>query len=152
MMQHVVTPLNEHLEQIVQALLAKLEHARAAGGPLEDVLNIVCGDRTRTDKVRPPSLWVFPGIDNITPCGGQTNEHRIEYIVVGIVMSKDPVAGRAAANDLAGRAYGVLMADKTLGGTVHALRPTGFQQSYGEWSAEVFAAAAVFEAVVRRRE
>lgn len=151
-MQTVDTPLYQHLEEIAQAVLAKLEAARVEGQALADVVNIVRGDRARTDKVRTPALWVFPGPDNIEAAGGQTNDHKIEYIVVALVSDKDPEAGHAAANDLAGRAYTVLLADKTLGGTVHGLRPVRFEQSYGEWSAQVFAAAAVFNAIVRRRE
>ncbi|NPV70291.1 MAG: hypothetical protein HPY55_06555 [Firmicutes bacterium] len=152
-MQTVETPLDQHLEQIIQAILDRLEAARQAGGALSDVLHIVRGDRVRTSKVRPPSLWVFPSPDNIESAGGTTNVHKIEYIIVALVSNTDPEEGQKAANNLAARAYTVLLEDRLLGNTVHDFKPARFDQSYGDQLSEnTFAAAAVFNAIVRRRE
>lgn len=152
-MEHVETPFSEHLESIIQALLNTLEAAKEPGLTLQDVVNIVRGDRVTTGKIRTPALWIFPGPDLIEPAGGRTNDHKLEYIIVAITAGKDPEAGLRSANDLAARAYGVLIADRTLSGTVHDLRPVRFEQSYnGDWAAEIYTAAAVLNAVVRRRE
>lgn len=152
-MYTVEKPLDEHLGEILGAVEAILNDARAAGQRLEDVLAINRGDRVISSQLTPPALWIFPGPDVIEPSGGQATIHRFEIIIVGVVAGLEPAEGFAAASNLAARAYGELLRDKTWRSTVHEVKPVRFDPATERFqSKQLYAASAVLNGIVRRRE
>jgi len=153
-MRTVESSLAEHAEQIITAALGLLEAQRAApDGTIQDVKNIIRGDRTTTGKLPPPALWVFPGPDMIQTAGGHSSIHNFEVIVAAVVQHQDPAEGHKEATNLAARAYDILLSDKTWNNTVHTVIPVRFDPSYEKaQSANLYWAAAVVNGVVRRRD
>lgn len=149
-MNTVETSLAQHFDEIVTAVEALLEDARA--GTLSDVTNINRGDRALVNEIEPPVLWIFPGGDTIDQSGGQATVHNIEIVIVAVVGGVDPRAGFAAASNLAARAYDVLLSDRTWRNTVHDVIPVRFDPATERFrSKALYAAAAVFSGRVRRR-
>jgi hypothetical protein len=152
-MKTVETSLASHVSQILQAVVDILEGELAEGKDLEEVNAVIRGDRARTGRVKPPVLWVFPGIDTIETSGGQANIHSFEVIVAALVESIDPDKGHAGATDLAARAYDILMADRTWNNTVHDVKPVRFDPSFERAKGpNIYWAAAVLQGRVRRRD
>lgn len=146
-------PLHEHYEAILTAVETLLAAAAQPAGLLSDITGTLRGDRAQISKIKPPCLWIFPGPDIITPAGGQANIHNVEVIVVAMVQSVNPEVGPKQASDLAGRAYTILMQDRTWGGTVHAVQAKMFEPSNDRFkSTQIYAAAAALVGQVRRRE
>ena len=150
-MRTVQTPLDQHFAQIMDAAEQLLRAAMVPGGTLQDVTDVVRGDRANVGQLRPPLLWLMEGVDQIEPSGGSGNYHNLEVVVAALIADNDPEAGRKAAANLAARAYGVMLKDRSWSGTLHQAIPRRFEPAQRmDGAKNTFWAAAIFSAQVRR--
>ena len=142
------------IRQAVQdALLAKIEAARATGEPLEEVASVHMGDKAHVGDLNLPAVWVLPAPYMPIQRGGHTAEHPMAYDIAVLVHGDDPGVGRTDALDLAARCYDVLLADRTLGGEVHDVRGVRVDPAFRAAEGPlVYWASVQVECVVRRRE
>ncbi len=101
--------MDEAINRIVDAVVDRFEAAKEEGGPLEDVKNLVRGDRTAS-SVEPPSLWTWPDTATAATDMGMAETWNMPLVIAALVMDvEDPEAGHAAATNLAGRALQVVL-------------------------------------------
>lgn len=108
---------------IKDALVAALQAATAAGEGLEDVQDVVSA-RSGDVGLELPAVWVDAQPHEPDLRGGHTAQHGFMFDVWAMVENyNDAEEGEEEADDLMARAYDVVLADRTLSGTVHDVRP-----------------------------
>ena len=91
----------EHLEWIRSSILKILKNADLGAS------EIIFGDRTRIDKLRPPVIWILPADSDIAQSGlGEDWVYR--FVVAVVVKDTDPDKGRKKANKMAAQAAAAL--------------------------------------------
>lgn len=108
--------LNEAIEEIITAVVNKLQAATVEGQPLEEVESVVRGDRARP---RPPvpSLWVFAETaqPQHSPRTIAETWHLPIVITPVVKESEEPEDGYKKATELAAKARSIVIKDRSLG-------------------------------------
>jgi hypothetical protein len=127
-------PSSQNLAQIRKdlkdAIIAKLKDAMQPGGSLQDVKNVLYGNRAKIGQVNPPIAWVIPDTHVPDVSAHSRAWHNFNFDIIGVIKNIDPELGADQAEDLAARIYDVIMADRKLGGLVHDITPTGVNPAY----------------------
>lgn len=110
-----VIRLDEAFEQIIAEIADRLNAATAPGGLLEDVTEVVIGERARA-RPDPPYLWVAIGAATATQARAQHERWEAAVLLSSFVQSEQPEDGWTRGFRLAARARSVAKAgDRTLG-------------------------------------
>lgn len=109
-------------KDLKDAIIAKFE-AEKNSGTLTDIKSIIYGDRAKIGEMKTPSLWILPAsyIPEIT--GGTRIIHNFTYDIVALVNSNDPERGCELAEDIAARAFGIIVSDRKCSNTCDEIIP-----------------------------
>lgn len=109
----MTTTLATALDGILTGVIEKLTAAKEEYGALEDVDEIIRGDRARPHP-RVPTIWVYPDAATPTHVTSQQEAWTLPVMLVAVVKNDDPDKGYTAATDLAARARSVVLEGRGL--------------------------------------
>lgn len=146
--------LDQAIKEIIDSIEATLKVATGKGKALEDIKEVVKGERHRT-KPPVPALWIFTEIATIEHSSALVERWTLPVIISAILKENDPEAGYEKAREYAAKARSEVLADRTLGlrEFVQDVQSNRFEAG-GPWLREgtLFAANAVISVMFRIKE
>ena len=107
--------LDEAFDEIMTAILDKLEAEAVAGGRLEGIEEVVRGDRSRP-RPNVPAIWVFAERANPDPNPRTIAETwTLPISLTAIYKSDDPEEGQKESTRFSALARSVVIEDRSLG-------------------------------------
>lgn len=144
---------NKSLYDVYKDIRAKIEELLSTSEDLNDIQDVIYGERQRVGSIKTPAIWIVPSSYTPQVSGGQRAIHDIPFDFVTFVKHQQPQEGLKLAQDYAMKIYDVMLADRTLDGLVSDVRPTRVDPAYeiGN-STQVYWSATQFVFRLQRRE
>ncbi len=148
------TSLDIAIEEILDSIEDSLKSAAKKNGSLEEVKEIVRGDRHKT-KPKVPAVWIFSETATCEHLSSIVENWTLPVILSAIVKEDRPEAGYRKATRLAAKARSEILKERTLGlrKFVQDSQSARFEAS-APWLREgsLFAANAVLNVIFRVKE